>query len=199
MAKVDIRGASAITAVVIVCTLAAVSGCGVVDTGVRVEAGSDKGTANPTPEPGADPHRREAPSVDPVAVLREDPGVSQDVKDLIAQPCSGGEYGSGWFPLYASYTTIDDTDIQVVAINVQGCSDVVACTGVQASYVYRIGENRTKRVYTSEERMGEVIVKNGDLFVQRPVWQPNDPPACPRGGELVPLSWDGTRLVADGE
>ncbi|ASU84096.1 hypothetical protein CDO52_16040 [Nocardiopsis gilva YIM 90087] len=181
------------------CTLSIVSGCGVVDTGVRVTGKSGDATASPTPESSVSPGRREAPSVDAVAVLRADPGVNQDIKDLIAQPCSGDGYGDGWFPVYTSYATLTGTDVRVAIINVQGCADVVACPGVRASYVYRLWEDRTKRVYTSEEALSEVSATGGQLSVQRPIWQPNDPSSCPSGGDMVPLRWDGSKLVAAGE
>lgn len=200
MAKVNGRGASAGTAAGIVCALSLVSGCGMVDTGVRVAGQTDSGTVSPAPRPSADPDRREARSIDAVTVLREDPGVSQDVKDIIAQPCTGsGGDGAGWFPVYTNYATLAGTDVRVALIDVQGCADTVACPGTRATYVYRLWDDRTKRVFAAEDSLSEVIAEGGELFVQRSSWQPGAPSACPSGGALIPLRWDGDKLVADDE
>ncbi|MBB6171630.1 hypothetical protein HNR23_001690 [Nocardiopsis mwathae] len=198
MAEVNARGSSAEAVAAVACALVVAAGCGVVDTGVRVVDGGGGGGVSPSPESGGG-DKDEAVSVDPVAVLREDPGVSPKVKEMVARPCSGEGYAEGWFPVYDTYTTIGGADVPVVIISVQGCADVVACSGVAASYVYRLWEDRTERVFATEEPMSEVTASDGRLSLQRPVWRPSDPSECPTGADMVPLRWDGDKLVADGE
>ncbi len=196
MPKVNLRVRADVGAVAVVCVVSVAGGCGMVDTGVRVV--EDGGTSSPT-EPPTATAEGESVSVDAVEVLRDDPGVSQDVKDMVDQPCTAEEYNRGWFPVYTRYTSIAGPDIPVVIIDVQGCDDAVACTGVQASYVYRLWEDRTERIYTTTEPMGQVTARGSELVLQRPIWERGDPPACPGGSDTIALTWNGSELVTEDE
>lgn len=182
------------SAIGVMSVLAVIGGCGMVDTGVRVVENTDDRVTRPTATPPTRPGDDEALSVDPVEVLRDDPGVSQDVKEAIAQPCSDDAY-EGWFPIYSNYATIEE--MPVVIINVQGCADLASCVGRLASYVYRLSERDAERIYTSEGVQSEVRARNGDLFVVRPEWRGDDSATCPTGSEMVPLIWNGDDFEAE--
>ncbi|WP_017598817.1 hypothetical protein [Nocardiopsis lucentensis] len=187
----------------VVCALA-VTACGPVDTGVRIEQvpASDGAPLPSTPSPGEGTRGGEAVSVDPVQVLRDDPGVDQGVKDVLAWPCEGeGDeaWSRGWYPVYTEYLRIPDTDVWAVIVNVQDCSAPPACNPYIASYVYRLWTDRSERVFSSESAGSRVDV-DGDagLFVDRGLWGADDS-ACPQGTERTMLEWAGERLVEAGE
>lgn len=175
----------------IVCALVAAGGCGIAGDGVRVA--EDAGGADTGPSPDSQPHpaEGEAFSIDPVTVLREDPKVRQDIKDLVVQPCTG----EGWFPVETVYATVAGTDVQVVVINVLGCTSPYLCASGYASYVYRLWEDGPEQVFAAEETSTTVFVVDGEFTLEWQVWLPGDPVDCPTGLDSVPLTWDGDELV----
>ena len=195
MALVQVR--RGIAAVGVMCALIAASGCGIAGDGVRVAEDGGATTA-PVPESQSHPAAGEAFSVDPVEVLREDPEVRQDIKDLVARPCTGEGYDGSWFPVETVYATVAGTDVQVVIINVLGCTSPYLCATGYASYVYRLWETGAEQIYAAEETSTTVLVTDGEFSLEWPVWEPGDASDCPTGLDSMPLTWDGERLVEGG-
>jgi hypothetical protein len=195
MAHVQVR--RLISAVGVMCALLAAGGCGIAGDGVRVAEDSGAATV-PVPDPQHDPEAGEAFSIDPVEVLREDPGVRQDIKDLVARPCTGDDFDGTWFPVETAYATVAGTDVQVVVVNVFGCTPAYLCATGYASYVYRLWESGPEQVYAAEETSNTVMVADGEFTLERPVWLPGDDVDCPTGLDAVPLVWDGDRFVEGG-
>ncbi|KIH98067.1 hypothetical protein LP52_15290 [Streptomonospora alba] len=168
----------------------AAAGCGVVDTGVRVSGAAPTPSASAPQDGGATTTR----TLDAVAVLRGDPGVSETVKDAIARPCTEG-YGAGWYPMYVRYHELPSAGVPVALVNVQGCDGEVACTGGLAGYVYRLWEDRAERVYTTADGASEVAWHDGGPVVERADWAAgSDSEVCPGAVTRTELEWDGARL-----
>lgn len=181
----------------VVCALVAAGGCGIAGGGVRVaeDAGA---TTGPVPDSRPHPAEGEAFSIDPVAVLREDPEVRQDIKDLVARPCTGGDYDGSWYPVDTVYATIAGTDVQVAVVNVLGCDSPYLCASGYASYVYRLWQDGPEQVFAAEDISTTVMVAEGEFTLERQVWLPGDEADCPTGLEPVPLTWDGGEFVGGG-
>lgn len=196
MADVQVR--RWIVAVGIGCALIAAAGCGIAGDGVRIA--EDAGDAGTGPVPDSEPHpaEGEAFSVDPVAVLREDPEVRQDIKDLVARPCTGDGYDGSWYPVDTVYATVAGTDVQVVVIDVLGCTPPYPCATGYASYVYRLWEDGPEQVFAAEETSTTVVVTDGEFSLEWPVWLPGDDTDCPTGLDSAPLTWDGDEFVEGG-
>jgi hypothetical protein len=193
MADVQVR--RWISAVGVMSALIAAGGCGIAGDGVRVAENGGGATTAPVPDAQPDPAPGEAFSVDPVEVLREDPDVRQDIKDLVARPCTGDGYDGSWFPVDAVYATIAGTDVQVVVIDVLGCTAPYLCASGYASYVYRLWESGPEQIYAVEETSNTVLVTEGEFTLEWQVWLPGDDADCPTGLDSVPLTWNGERLV----
>jgi hypothetical protein len=193
----DVQVRSWISGVGVVCALIAAGGCGVTGDGVRV-AEDGSATTAPVPDSPTEPAAGEAFSVDPVAVLREDPAVRQDIKDLVARPCTGDGYDGTWFPVETAYATVAGTDVQVVVIDVLGCTPPYLCATGYASYVYRLWATGPEQVYAAEETSTTVMVADGEFSLEWPVWLPGDDADCPSGLDTAPLTWDGDRFVEGG-
>ncbi|MUL41495.1 hypothetical protein FZ103_09955 [Streptomonospora sp. PA3] len=187
------------TAAFVLCAaagMAAAAGCGVVDTGVRV-SGAAPTPATPAPQSGDATTTR---TLDAVEVLRDDPGVSDAVKDAIARPCTEG-YGAGWYPVYVRYHELPRAGVPVALVNVQGCDGEAACPARLAGYVFRLWEDRAERVYTTADGASRVAWYDGGPVVEHADWAADsDSQTCPRTVTRTLLEWDGTRLseAADG-
>ncbi|MDA1360980.1 hypothetical protein O1R50_15220 [Glycomyces luteolus] len=187
-----------ISAGAVVCALFAAGGCGIAGGGVRVAEDAGEGTTGPVPDSQPHPAEGEAFSIDPVAVLREDPEVRQDIKDLVARPCTGEGYDGSFFPVETAYATVAGTDVQVVVVNVLGCTSPYLCASGYASYVYRLWQDGPEQVFAAEEVSTTVMVTEGEFTLERQVWLPGDTADCPTGLESVPLTWDGDALAGGG-
>lgn len=195
MADVQVR--SWISGIGVVCALMAAGGCGITGDGVRVAEDGGATTA-PAADPPTEPAAGEAFSIDPVAVLREDPGVRQDIKDLVARPCTGDGFDGSFFPVETTYATIAGTDVQVVVVNVLGCDSPYLCASGYASYVYRLWEAGPERVFAAEETSNTVMAADGEFTLERQVWLPGDTADCPTGLDSAPLTWDGDEFTEGG-
>jgi hypothetical protein len=194
MADVQVR--RGITAAAVVCALVAAGGCGISGGGVRVAEDAGDATTGPVSQPH--PAGGEAFSIDPVAVLREDPEVRQDIKDLVAHQCTGDGFDGSFFPVDTTYATIAGTDVQVAVVNVYGCTSPYLCASGYASYVYRLWQSGPEQVFAAEEISATVTVAEGAFTVDRQVWLPGDDADCPTGLESTPLAWDGFAFTEGG-
>lgn len=178
------------------CATLVLVGCGVVDDSVHVTERESPRAVSPSLPSDSD--MASGISIDPVHVLRNDPGIPDRVRKALSQPCAS-DYAQGWYPLYTTYIDIPETDIPAVLINVQGCSASVACEGESlAAYVYRLWDDRsTKRVYAANEVGSRLSVEDGALELQQPVLGGTNSAECPERYEETRLTWDGEKLVAE--
>ncbi|MGW7056206.1 hypothetical protein [Streptomyces sp. NPDC054887] len=170
---------------------------GVAAAGLFVVACNAGGTGARDAGPArTDPVARAAPSVDesapagakrvdPVALLRNDPEVSETVKrDL--KPCVRDEY-----PVDTSYGKLTGGPANDVVVNVMTCGDAV---GV-GTYVYRESGDAYQNVFAAEAPAVYAEIDRGDLVLTKPVYRKDDPMAYPSGEEVVTYRWTGSRFV----
>jgi hypothetical protein len=168
-------------------------GCGVVGAGVRLEGRATPPAVQESPQPATG----QAPSIDPVHLLRADPTVSAQVKQVLRRPCRGG-YADGWYPVYLRYADVTGPG-QVAMIDVQTCEDQVACSGSLATYVYQLKPTGQRRVFVSTESGVRVIAAGSGLRLRRPAWGEADRSTCPNSTEATALNWNGSALVPSGK
>jgi hypothetical protein len=177
----------------IACALAFIpllAGCGVTGTGVRVEGRTTPAAAPQIPAGGG-----QSPSIDAVQVLRDDPGVSARIKNVIRRPCAGQGYSQGWYPIYVRYVQMPGPGF-VAVVDVQDCAGDVACDELLGSYVYRVDRGRAERIFSSEETGARVAVSGSELVLQRRQWRGGE--SCPTVVMPFPLRWDGHTLEPAG-
>lgn len=158
--------------------------CGSGGTGTRDEgpARSDPVAAKVKPTPkAAEPTPSSAPAkrMDPVALLKNDPKVSESVKrDL--KPCVKDIY-----PVDASYGRVTGNVADDVVVNVMTCGDAVGI----GSYVFREDNGHYENVFVAEEPAVYAEIDRGDLVVTRPEYKKGDPVAFPSGEVVVTYRW----------
>ncbi|MEV8310608.1 hypothetical protein AB0P36_25475 [Streptomyces flavidovirens] len=159
--------------------------CNAGGTGAR-----DAGPARTDPVARATPSAGE-PSppatrrVDPVALLRGDPKVSDTVKrDL--KPCVKDEY-----PVDTSYGKLTGGPANDVVVNVMTCGDAV---GV-GTYVYREDGDAYANVFAAEAPAVYAEIDRGDLVLTKPVYGKDDPMAYPSGEEVITYRWAGSKFT----
>ncbi len=161
-------------------------GCSTGGTGTRDEgpAGTQP-VAQVTPSTLTPSTAKPTPRVDPVALLKADPKVSERVRtDLRA--CTGDEY-----PVDTSYGTLTDGPSADVVVNVMTCGDSV---GV-GTYVYRPRSDGTyKNVFAIEQPAVYGTIDRGDLVVTTQVYEKKDAVAYPSGEEVITYHWAGSRF-----
>ncbi|MGR8009100.1 hypothetical protein [Streptomyces hypolithicus] len=173
---------TAVAGVAVVCL--AVVACDAGGTGAR-----DAGPARTDPVVGAAPSARPAtqPSagrVDPVALLRGDPKVSDTVKrDL--KPCVEDEY-----PVDTSYGKVTGGAANDVVVNVMTCEDAVGI----GTYVYRENGDAYENVFAAESPAVYAEIDRGDLVLTKPVYGKNDSMAYPSGEEVITYRWSDSKF-----
>lgn len=159
--------------------------CATGGTGARDEgpAHSDMvaGTgASPAPSP-SDTFRR----VDAVALVKDDPKVSESVKrDL--KPCSGDDY-----PVDVTYGNLTGGSVDDVVVNVLTCGDAVGL----GAYVYRARSGTYENVFKTEESPVYAEIDRGDLMVTKQVYEKGDRVSNPSGENVITYSWTAGRFV----
>ncbi|MGC0420869.1 hypothetical protein [Embleya sp. AB8] len=174
----------------VVLLFALITGCAV-DSGVRV-AGKPVpvGTPLPPTPSGA------GMSIDPVRVLREDPGVDVKIKATLTPSCGTS------YPVSAQYVNAPGTSaspVPIAVVSVFRCGPET-CTVRRdvAAYVYRLfDDGRTERVFDSEEPGSRIEIGKQMLVLQLPAYKGNEPALCPFGERGVGLRWDGGKFVED--
>ncbi|MEU6556891.1 hypothetical protein ABZ915_42590 [Streptomyces sp. NPDC046915] len=183
-ARLSLQAAITATAVLAAVGLFAAA-CATGGTGARDEgpahAGSVAGVgASPAPSP-SDTFRR----VDAVALVKDDPKVSDTVKrDL--KPCSGDDY-----PVDVTYGNLTGGSVDDVVVNVLTCGDAVGL----GAYVYRAQSGRYENVFKAEESPVYAEVDRGDLMVTKQVYEKGDPVSNPSGENVITYSWTAGRFV----
>ncbi|MBT2491432.1 hypothetical protein J7E96_23485 [Streptomyces sp. ISL-96] len=159
--------------------------CNAGGTGAR-----DAGPARTDPVARATPSAGESPPpatklVNPVALLRGDPKVSDTVKrDL--KPCVKDEY-----PVDASYGKLTGGPANDVVVNVMTCGDAVGI----GTYVYREDGGAYENVFAAEAPAVYAEIDRGDLVLTKPVYGENDPMAYPSGEEVITYRWVGNKFT----
>ncbi|MFF4397983.1 hypothetical protein [Streptomyces sp. NPDC001480] len=178
---------AAITATAVLAALGLFAACATGGTGARDEgpahADSVAGVgASPAPSP-SDTFRR----VDAVALVKDDPKVSETVKrDL--KPCSGDDY-----PVDVTYGNLTGGSVDDVVVNVLTCGDAVGL----GAYVYRAQSGRYENVFKAEESPVYAEVDRGDLMVTKQVYEKGDPVSNPSGENVITYSWAAGRFVQE--
>ncbi|MFJ9739890.1 hypothetical protein [Streptomyces sp. NPDC101166] len=176
---------AAITAMTVLAALGLLaSACATGGTGARDE-GPARGTV-----PGATPAAVPTSTfdrVDAVALVKDDPAVSAEVKRGL-KPCVGDEY-----PVDVSYGDLTGGSEDDIVVNVLTCSDVV---GV-GSYVYRRAGDGYTNVFKAEEPPVYAEMDRGVLVVSRQVYEKGDPVSSPSGENVITYRWVGGRFVKE--
>ncbi|WP_374064135.1 hypothetical protein [Streptomyces himalayensis] len=161
------------------------AGCGAGGTGARDE-GPARGAsvAQSAPSPSSSPAPT-AKRVDAVALVKNDPKVSAEVKrDL--KPCVADEY-----PVDVSYGKLTGGSSDDIVVNVMTCGDAV---GV-GSYVYRAVGTEYQNVFRVEEPPVYAEIDRGDLVVTMQVYEKGDPVEYPSGENVITYHWSANRFV----
>ncbi|MEV7426150.1 MULTISPECIES: hypothetical protein [unclassified Streptomyces] len=154
-------------------------GTGTRDEGAAVTAPVERGV--PTPGAAASAPAR---TVDPVALLRDDPAVSRRIKaDL--RPCSADAY-----PVDTSYGNLTGGASPDVVINVLTCGDSVGI----GTFVYRFRNEAYENVFAAEEPAVYATIDRGELVVTQQVYAKGDPLSFPSGEDVVTYSWADTKF-----
>ncbi|MFI5803827.1 hypothetical protein [Streptomyces sp. NPDC051561] len=164
--------------------------CGTGGTGTRDEgpARSDPVAAKVTPTPrstAAAPSMLPAERADPVELLKNDPKVSETVKQDL-KPCV-----KDIFPVDASYGKVTGNAVDDVVVNVMTCGDAVGI----GSYVFRENKGHYENVFAAEEPAVYAEIDRGDLVVTRPQYKQGDPVAFPSGEVVVTYRWTGDKFT----
>ncbi|MEN8654994.1 hypothetical protein ABCR94_31505 [Streptomyces sp. 21So2-11] len=126
-----------------------------------------------------------AKRVNAVALLREDPKVSDTVKrDL--KPCVKDEY-----PVDTSYGKLTGSTDNDVVVNVMTCGDAVGI----GTYVYREQGDSYENVFAAEAPAVYAEIDRGDLVLTKPVYGKDDPMAYPSGEEVITYRWSGNKFT----
>ncbi|MFJ3922900.1 hypothetical protein [Streptomyces sp. NPDC090022] len=174
--------------VVLTGTVLFVVGCSDGGTGLRDggPARTDPVAKTTTAPAGtASPSTPGLKKVDPVALVKADPKVSQAVKrDL--KPCTGKEY-----PVDVSYGKVTGSPAVDVIVNVLSCSDAVGL----GSYVYRADGAKYENVFSDEQPPVYAEIDRGDLVVTKPVYAKSDALAYPSGEDVITYRWNGEKFI----
>ncbi|MEV8536591.1 hypothetical protein [Streptomyces sp. NPDC051211] len=174
--------------VVLVGTVLFVVGCSSGGTGLK-----DGGPARtetvaktaPPPSPGSSAESPRMAKIDPVALLKADPKVSDEIKrDL--KPCVGKEY-----PIDVSYGKVTGNDVEDVVVNVLSCADAMGL----GSYVYRQSAGRYENVFSDEQPPVYAEIDRGDLVITKPVYAKSDALSYPSGEDVITYRWSGEKFT----
>jgi len=161
-----------------------VAGCSTGGAGVRDE-GAARSDVVAKVSATTPPSSQAMKTVDAVALVKNDPKVSDAVKrDL--KPCVADEY-----PVDVSYGKITDNAVNDVVVNVLSCADAV---GV-GSYVYRAEGKSYENVFAAEEPPVYAEIDRGDLVLTKQVYAKGDSVAFPSGEDVITYRWSGGRFA----
>jgi hypothetical protein len=174
--------------------LLGVAGCATTG-GVHVEGRANQVTPPPTvpPPPSGTPK-----SIDAVAVLRADRGVSDKIKAQLV-PCSDGR-----FPVDERYSDLTGDGVAELVVTVLICFEkepepyLLVGRGY-AGYVYDTKPTPPVRLFAVEEDGVELLLSSelGLALVQRR-YGPRDEPCCPTDQTFSVYQWNGTEFVVTG-
>ncbi|WP_431775662.1 hypothetical protein [Streptomyces cucumeris] len=175
------------------------AGCGSTSQGVRNEgpartswassaADSGKQSGEATALPGPKEQK-----VDAVRLVKEDPQVSEDLKDNL-KPCrkptkskSSGLING--YPVDVTRGKLTGSAAPDLVINVMACTDGFGI----GSYVYRKVGEKYQNVFQDEQPPVYGVIVKDALQVTRLSYSSGDPVCCPSREDLITYRWSGQR------
>ncbi|MFE5087916.1 hypothetical protein [Streptomyces mirabilis] len=175
---------AALAAIGLFLTACATGGTGARDEGPASSEAVAKGAA-PSPAASAPPSRTPK-RVDAVKLVKDDPEVSESVKNALTKPCVADEY-----PVDVSYGDLTGGTTDDVVVNVMTCGDAVGI----GSYVYREESGRYENVFKTEEPPVYAEIDRGDLVITQQLYKKGDPVEYPSSEEVITYGWTATRFT----
>lgn len=187
-ARQVLKAGSAVTAALaalgLFLTACATGGTGARDEGPASSEAVAKGAA-PSPAAPASPSKTPQ-RVDAVKLVKDDPEVSDSVKNALTKPCVADEY-----PVDVSYGDLTGGTTDDVVVNVMTCGDAVGI----GSYVYREESGRYENVFKTEEPPVYAEIDRGDLVITQQLYKKGDPVEYPSSEEVITYGWTATRFT----
>lgn len=187
-ARQVLKAGSAVTAALaalgLFLTACATGGTGARDEGPASSEAVAKGAA-PSPAPSASPSKTPK-RVDAVKLVKDDPEVSDSVKNALTKPCVADEY-----PVDVSYGDLTGGATDDVVVNVMTCGDAVGI----GSYVYREESGRYENVFKTEEPPVYAEIDRGDLVITQQLYKKGDPVEYPSSEEVITYGWTATHFT----
>lgn len=187
-ARQVLKAASAVTAALaalgLFLTACATGGTGARDEGPASSEAVAKGAA-PSHAPSASPSKTPK-RVDAVKLVKDDPEVSDSVKNALTKPCVADEY-----PVDVSYGDLTGGATDDVVVNVMTCGDAVGI----GSYVYREESGRYENVFKTEEPPVYAEIDRGDLVITQQLYKKGDPVEYPSSEEVITYGWTATHFT----
>ncbi|MEU2740474.1 hypothetical protein ABZ656_35320 [Streptomyces sp. NPDC007095] len=162
----------------------ATGGTGARDEGPASSEAVAKGAA-PSHAPSASPSKTPK-RVDAVKLVKDDPEVSDSVKNALTKPCVADEY-----PVDVSYGDLTGGATDDVVVNVMTCGDAVGI----GSYVYREESGRYENVFKTEEPPVYAEIDRGDLVITQQLYKKGDPVEYPSSEEVITYGWTATHFT----
>ncbi|TCO62413.1 LppP/LprE lipoprotein [Actinocrispum wychmicini] len=156
--------------------------------GVEIAGPAAQVTPPPSTQP---PPSNVTPSVDPVAVLRTDPKVSDKIKTLLT-PCVGDRY-----PVDARYADVTGDGSPELIATIASCDTKLPGSDYRdnlAIYVYDLKPTPPAQLLAVEQPSADIYVEDSALTVVYVRWQARDKSCCPSGVTTVPYRWTGAAL-----
>ncbi|MER7690170.1 hypothetical protein [Streptomyces sp. NPDC097610] len=175
---------AALAALGLFLTACATGGTGARDEGPASSEAVAKGAA-PSPAAPASPSKTPQ-RVDAVKLVKDDPEVSDSVKNALTKPCVADEY-----PVDVSYGDLTGGTTDDVVVNVMTCGDAVGI----GSYVYREESGRYENVFKTEEPPVYAEIDRGDLVITQQLYKKGDPVEYPSSEEVITYGWTATRFT----
>ncbi|MFJ8022259.1 hypothetical protein [Streptomyces sp. NPDC096311] len=187
-ARQVLKAGSAVTAALaalgLFLTACATGGTGARDEGPASSEAVAKGAA-PSPAATASPSKTPQ-RVDAVKLVKDDPEVSDSVKNALTKPCVADEY-----PVDVSYGDLTGGTTDDIVVNVMTCGDAVGI----GSYVYREESGRYENVFKTEEPPVYAEIDRGDLVITQQLYKKGDPVEYPSSEEVITYGWTATRFT----
>ncbi|MFF7597470.1 hypothetical protein [Streptomyces mirabilis] len=186
-ARQVLKAGSAVTAALAALGLF-LTACATGGTGARDEGpASSEAVAKGAPSPAASAPPSKTPKrVDAVKLVKDDPEVSDSVKNALTKPCVADEY-----PVDVSYGDLTGGTTDDVVVNVMTCGDAVGI----GSYVYREESGRYENVFKTEEPPVYAEIDRGDLVITQQLYKKGDPVEYPSSEEVITYGWTATRFT----
>lgn len=156
--------------------------------GVQVEGPAAQVTPPPTSPPTP---ANLTPSADPVAILRADPKVSDQIKSLLT-PCVVDHY-----PVDAKFSDVTGDGVPELIVAVTSCDTKYAGLDYRdnvAEYVYNLKTTPPTQLLAVEQPSDILVEDATSLTVVYLRWLARDKSCCPSGVTQTLYRWTGTAL-----